>query len=487
LRPKISLRKALDDKELLGSALGGASWKSWRAILLAAMGEELTPEELAIFTKHTGRTVAPTERADECWLVVGRRGGKSRAMATLAVYLAGLCDYSDVLVRGEKGLVLLIAPDIRQARVLLEYAQGTLESTPMLSQLIADRKADELTLTTGITIEVRSASFRRIRGATCCAVLADEIAFFKSEDSSNPDVEILNAARPALATTGGPLICISSPHARKGALWQTYRKHFGKDGDPAILVAQGTSREFNPDLPQSVVDRAIERDSAAARAEYLAEFRTDIESLLTQEAVGACVDAGVRERPFSRKHAYVAFVDPSGGSSDAMTMAIAHKESETTVLDAIREHRPPFSPEAVVAEYASLIRKYRCSQCFGDRYAGEWVVEAFNKQSVHYEASEHSRSELYLDILPLINSRAVALSDHERLMLQLVSLERTSVRFGGGRDRVDHPKGMHDDLANAAAGALVLAHQHSGYSPAQRFQDTLKIEAFYKKQARSIA
>jgi hypothetical protein len=450
------------------------------------MGEPLKPDELATFKLFTGRETAPDRRADELWCCVGRRGGKSRAMATLAVYLAGLCDYSDVLVRGEKGLVLLIAPDVRQARVLLEYAQGTLESTPMLSQLIADRKREELTLTTGITLEVRSASFRRIRGATCVAVLADESAFWKSEDSANPDVEILNAARPALATTGGPLICISSPHARRGALWTTYRKHFGPEGDPAILVAQGTSREFNPDLPQSVVDRAIERDPAAARAEYLAEFRTDIESLLTQEAVGACVDAGVRERAPERKHSYIAFVDPSGGSSDAMTMAIAHKEAETTVLDVIREHRPPFSPEAVVAEYASLVRRYRCSQCFGDRYAGEWVAEAFRKHGVHYEPSEHSRSELYLDMLPLINSRAVALLDHERLMLQLVSLERTSVRFGGGRDRVDHAKGCHDDVANAAAGALVLAHQHSGYSPAQRFRDNQKIAEHYKRLAKSI-
>src|SRR6516162_10796667 len=106
--------------------------------------------------------------------------------------------------------------------------------------------------------------------------------------------------------------------------------------------------------------------------------------LLTQEAVGACVDAGVRERAPERQHSYIAFVDPSGGSSDAMTLAIAHKEAETTVLDVIREHRPPFSPEAVVAEYASVVRRYRCSQCFGDRYAGEWVAEQFRKHGVHY-------------------------------------------------------------------------------------------------------
>jgi hypothetical protein len=201
MTPKVTLRKALEDENLLGSCLGGESWHAWRSILLAAMGEPLKPDELETFTRFTGgRKVAPDCRADEMWFCVGRRGGKSRAMATLAIYLAGLCDHSDTLVRGERGLVLLIALDIRQAKVLLEYAQGTLESSPMLKQLIADRKRDELTLTTGITLEVRSASFRRIRGATCVAVLVDECAFWKSEDSANPDIEILNAARPALAT-----------------------------------------------------------------------------------------------------------------------------------------------------------------------------------------------------------------------------------------------------------------------------------------------
>jgi hypothetical protein len=132
----------------------------------------------------------------------------------------------------------------------------------------------------------------------------------------------------------------------------------------------------------------------------------------------------------------VAFVDPSGGSSDAMTLGIAHREGETIVLDLLREYRPPFSPESVCADYASTIKKYRCSQIFGDRYEGEWVVEGFRKYGVHYEECEQTRSELYLNILPLINSGGVALVDHERMMLQFVSLER---KTSSVRDRVDHP------------------------------------------------
>ena len=71
---------------------------------------------------------------------------------------------------------------------------------------------------------------------------------------------------------------ITSPYARRGEIYETYRRHYGAEGDPLILVAQGPSRRFNPTLPQRVVDRAIERYLASVSAEYLAQFRTDVDS-----------------------------------------------------------------------------------------------------------------------------------------------------------------------------------------------------------------
>ena len=65
------------------------------------------------------------------------------------------------------------------------------------------------------------------------------------------------------------------------------------------------------------------------------------------------------------------------------------------------------------------------------------------------------RSDLYRDLLPLITSQQVALLDHPRLVAQLCALERRTGR--AGRDTIDHPPGAHDDVANAVAGALVLA------------------------------
>jgi hypothetical protein len=75
------------------------------------MGEPLTGGELDHFRRLTGRIDPPRRRVEELWGVIGRRGGKSRAIAALAVYLGGLCDHRAVLAPGERGLVLVIAPD----------------------------------------------------------------------------------------------------------------------------------------------------------------------------------------------------------------------------------------------------------------------------------------------------------------------------------------------------------------------------------------
>ena len=241
--PRVPLREALSDPNLLGTAIAGDSWRSWRTLLIAAMGEELREDEREIFSELTGREREPLQRVDEFAAVIGRRGGKSRAMATLATYIAGLCDHRDALVPGERGVLLCVALDQRVAKIILDYAEACFERSPILKQLIANRTADALELTNGITLEVRPASFRKLRGPTYIAVIADELAFWYVDTAyANPDVEILNAVEPGLATTGGPLILASCPHARRGVLWDVFKRHYGAGGDPLILVAHGATR-----------------------------------------------------------------------------------------------------------------------------------------------------------------------------------------------------------------------------------------------------
>ncbi|MEO5772565.1 MAG: hypothetical protein ABIQ32_00420 [Sphingomicrobium sp.] len=455
MTPRVPLRQALSDPALLGRALGGDTWAAWRAILIAAMGEPLEAAELEHFRRLTGRAEPAEARAEELWGIVGRRGGKTRAMSTLAVYLACLCDWRDRLTTGERGLALCIAPDQRQAGIALGYAAGLIAEIPLLSPLLVGRTEDTLRLSTGVDLEVRSASFRRLRGPTYVAVLVDEAAFLLIDGSANPDKEILDAVRPGLATTDGLLAVISSPYGRRGEVFETYRRHHGPDGDPLVLVAKGASRDFNPSLPQGVIDRALARDPAAAKAEYLGEFRDDLEAYVSREAVEACVSKGIFERPPLPHLDYVAMADPSGGRSDSMTLAIAHCEGDAAVLDLLREVRPPFNPESVVAEFAADLKRYRCRTAKMDRYGAEWVSSAFSRYGIEVRPADAAKSDLYASLLPALNSALVQLLDSDRLVGQLIALERRTSR--SGKDSIDHPPSAHDDLANAAAGALVAA------------------------------
>ena len=458
--PKTTLRIALEAPELLAGAISGETWHGWRALLLAAMGEDLKPDELETFRRLTERQDPPKERVSELVAVVGRRGGKSRAIATLLCYLACLVDYRPRLASGETGVALCIAPSQEQAKIVLDYASGILAASPILRQLVRRSTSETIELTNRVVISVRSASYRRLRGQTCIACIADEAAFWFNEDSSNPDYEILNAVRPSLATTGGLLCVISSPYSRRGVLWDSFKNHFGPSGNPSILVARAATRELNPSLSQQFIDKEYEKDPQWAAAEYGAEFRTDIESFITSECVEACIDAGIRERPFDRRNIYSAFIDPSGGASDSFALAIAHKEGMSSVLDACREIRPPFSPEQAVEEFCALLRQYQVYGIRSDRYGGEWVNESFRRRGVVVEPSEHSKSQLYQDALPLINSRTAALLDNNTLRRQLVTLERKTTR--GGKDSIDHAPHAKDDLANAVCGALVYAGRSLG-------------------------
>jgi hypothetical protein len=449
------------------------SWRPWRTFLGALFGLPLDAEGLDMFRACTGRASPPVNGCNEAWLVVGRRGGKSRILALIACYLALFKDWKPHLDPGETGTIRILATDRRQARVIFRYCRALL-SLPGLVEMVLRDTEESLDLSNGIVIEVATASFRSNRGYTIIAALCDEIAYWRSDETAaNPDSEVINSLRPAMATIpGAMLLCASSPYAKRGELWAHYRRYFGQDDAPA-LVWKADTRTMHPSLPQRVIDEAYERDPAAAAAEYGAEFRSDIKSYISREVVEGAVLSGVFEVPHLSNYTYTAFCDPSGGSSDSFTLAICHKEADDRVcLDLTREVRPPFSPESVVGEFCDVLKAYRVTTVVGDRYGGEWPREQFLKRGVTYEPSEKPKSDLYRELLPLLNSGKAQLLDNPKLVSQLCSLERRTGR-GTGRDVVDHPPSGHDDVANAVAGGLVMCSADAG--PIRISEEALRL------------
>lgn len=292
------------------------TWSSWFTFLKALFALPLEPAEQELFTRCTGRVAPPAEPMSEAWLVCGRRSGKSFVLSLIAVYLATFRDWTPHLAPGEHATVMIVASDRKQARVIVRYVRAFLEECTLLKPLIQRMAgANEnwsIELDGRVVIEVHSCSFRTVRGYTVCAALLDEIAFWRSDEGvANPDREVIAAIRPAMATLqqhGAMMLCASSPYSRRGELWSAWRRYYGKDGP--VLIWQSQTTVMNPTVPQDLIDRELERDASVAGSEWLAQFRSDIESFITRAAVEACIEPGCRERPPVTGNRYRAFVDP---------------------------------------------------------------------------------------------------------------------------------------------------------------------------------
>jgi hypothetical protein len=476
-RIQFTYADACRDPHIFGPWFSADSWSTWSVLDRAIFGEPLTADQLVVFTELTGRTEVPTSPVSEAWIIAGRRSGKDVKAASIVVYIATIGNltlkFHEKLTPGEVGVVQLLAVDRKQAQICLGYIKAMFQQ-PKLAGLVKKELPDGIELKNKLVIEVTTNDKRRVRGRTVVACVMDEVAFWLSSDtgSVSPDSEVYNALKPAMATMpGAMLIGISSPYAQRGLLFSKYKRHFAKN-DPDILIAKAPTWRMNPTLQRysGFIATAFDEDPQAASAEYGAEFRTDVAGFVSYETIDDATDHHVREREPQSYTAYHAFCDPSGGSSDAMTLAIAHTallpvppahrddRTETqsiTILDCLREVKPPFKPTDVVAQFCLTLKAYGLTHVTGDRYAGEWVVSAFAEHGIIYEHSSLTRSEIYLDLLPRLNSGSVRLLDNKTLKSQLSNLERRTSRTG--RDTVDHSPGAHDDLANAAAGALVLA------------------------------
>lgn len=466
MRSRISMRDALHDPELFGEIMQGDSWYGWRVLLIAAAGETLTDSERIEFKRLTGREREPGRPCSEFIGIFGRRAGKSTAIVVYNIWNSALVDHSDVLAVGEVGVALLISRDQRIARMLLDRTYEIMVASEPLRSMITNKTADTIELDNHCSIEVRPCNYRTLRGPSYVSVVCDELAFWFTDTAfANPDSEVLTAVKPGLLTTKGPVLMVSSAYAKHGVLYNFYKKYYGPNGPDDIIVAFGTTRDMNSSISQEEIDRAIERDPVANRAEYLSEWRDDTEGFIPRELVEACVRDYLELSPQSGI-IYRCFVDAASGvpEGDSYVIVIAHKVDDRVVIDCIREVRPPFNFfEVVNTVLLPICKAYKIYKVVGDNYAGDLTKLPVRKAGLGYELAAKHKSELYIDpFLAMLNAGKIDLPKHDRAISQICSLERSVQR--SGRDQISHPTNGHDDCANAIAGVVDLVINTSGYT-----------------------
>jgi hypothetical protein len=453
----VNILQAIADPKVFAGHFRGSSWNAWRVFLATLFALPMTADEVELYRKHTGRTAPPTVPSHEAWLCIGRRGGKSFILAVIAVFLACFRDWRPYLGPGEAGTIMVVCADRKQARTIMRFALGLLKAVPMLKRQVENVTREVIELKHNIVIEVHTASFRSTRGYSIVAALCDEIAYWPTDEASaQPDAEVINAIKPAMATVpGAMLLCASSPHAKCGALWDAHRKHFGQDDD-SVLVWQASTRDMNPGVPQSYIDQHMADDPARAAAEYLAEFRADLETFLDDALIERAVEYGrPAELPPRENIVYHCFTDMSGGGREASTLCICHRDGERIIANVIRGRRGPHDPAKVAAEFAALAKQYRCRIMTGDNYAKEWVAGAYRSAGLEYRRSPLVKSDLYLEGQVLFARGLVNIPPDAILLRELRLLERRVAR--SGKDSVDHGVGGSDDHANALFGAMYVA------------------------------
>lgn len=469
----LSIVKACHDEQLFRPFLQDRkgkvdTWRNWMVALKCLYGLPVTLGwQRDLVRDCTGRdaSLLPSDGFTTALFLTGRRSGKSRIAAVVGAYEASLSGKEKLLAKGEMGMVAIVSPTKLQSQIVKSYLRAVYD-TPLLAQEVVQEDKEGFQLRNNIRIQILTGDFRAVRGFTLLAAVVDEAAFFGHTEESRvkSDSELVRSIKPALATCGGRLIAITSPYARKGWTWTTHKRYHGNDSG-SILVWNCPSRTMNPTLPQSVVDEAMAEDLAAAKSEFGGEFRDDVALWLPREAIEPCIVAGRKELLAKPGIRYVAFVDVSGGRSDDAALGIAHRDDERkkSILDCERRWKAPFTPAVVVADMVDVLTSYGIRHVTGDSYGAEWVAQSFGRHGIRYAKADKNKSQLYLELLPRICSGEVELLDDEVLIAQLGGLERRT--RSGGRDIVDHQPGAKDDVANAAAGALVVAASRGNFRP----------------------
>jgi len=422
--------------------------QNWLVLAKAMQAVPLTAAELKIWRELTGRKAYLTEPPRECFLVLGRRSGKSLFTSAWMTYAATILRHP--LRPGETGTAVLIAVDRRQARVLMNYVKAFCEHVPHIKAMVESITADTVTFKHGTAIEIHTASFKTTRGYSVISAGLDEGCFLKSEQSAEPAHEIVTALLPGMATIPqAALLMISSPHAMRGLMFEMWEKHFGQD-DSDVLVVQAASKTMNPTLPQSVIDHAYARDPIAAAAEFGGLFRSDVEAVVNRELLAQCVIPDRGELPPAAGVRYFAGIDPSGGAGqDWFCVAVGHLEADTLVADVVRGYRERgMDLKETIRDISETLKRYGVHRALSDRYSAMFAKQEFARHGVTVIFSKATASEAMRDLIPTLPR--MQLPDHALLQRELLDLERRVLP--GGREQYGHgPRGAKDDHVAALA------------------------------------
>jgi hypothetical protein len=429
-----------------------------RTFLKALDGLEMTPEELDLYHAVSGRASYASGRFHrEGVLIAGRRFGKSLHVAVpIACYAAVFQKYENLRPE-ERPTIVCLGPTKDQSEIVHRGIVGVLKNSPFRALLPLMPRREKLALKNGTDIVVMKNDLRSVRGFAIPLCIAEEAAFWRSEDDPtvNPAEEILASVRPALLQfPRGRLLLISSPWSKSGPIHTAWAQRAERE-DP--LVMRMTSQQGNPTLNPELLAAERARDPERYEREINAEFLDAASALLPSDALEACIAKGRWEMPPKPGVSYVAGLDVAF-RSDWFGFALAHADGERVAVDLVRSWKPKpgkaiqFAP--VMEEIINVCKHYGCRDAFSDQVANEVIKQRLATEAINLEQVStlgRRASGIYSTLRAKVLAGQIDLPDNPELIGQLRRLE--IVRTSGGGERCEASSG-HDDVAIAAALAI---------------------------------
>ena len=422
------------------------------ACLKSIYGLPLTPEEMEIYLRGTGRETYDEREHTEATIIAGRQSGKTTKLAAAIACFEAFRDHG--LPPGQEAYVMLLAPTIAQARIALRSIRNYLRGSKILSKRIVRITTDEIILDNGIIIGCYASTYDGVRGRIIVAAICDEMAFWPHEETAaNPDEEVIAALLPAMITVKtAKLVKISTPFAKQGVLWTDFQRRAELD----FLVWQLPSHEMNPKINLSKLEREQRRSEEKYRREYLAEFTDSISGWITPEILDPRIVRGCRELPPVRDGFYVAALDPASRHND-FALAILHRSPDGKIIvDRVARwtgtKTAPLVFRTVLGEIKSILDDYGLNSAVGDQFCSDVIRQDLLELGVSYEIctfGPQTRARIFTNLKHLLVQGKIELLEDPELLRQLRNLREE--RTDRGQIDVRPSGGMKDDLAVAVA------------------------------------
>lgn len=428
----------------------------------------------------------------EAWLVCGVRAGKSELAAFISTYEATCGGHEGFTRKGKRVIWFQIAQDIPAAQYALHAIKANLDSMAFMAKRVGAITARRIDLWNGVTITTSPPTVKSVRGYDSPGAVMDEVGVWWQEaESANPDFEIYRQLKSRQAQFRFPkIVGLSSPWNQAGMLYERWLA--GTNGAKVVceacqtkgpqpnceactllrhahqgrLVLHATTASLgNPLVTEEWLRDTLAKDPRAFARECLAQFQSSLSGFLDPTLLREAVDAGVRERPPSARHFYVAALDPAF-RRDSLGFAICHaEEGRGIVFDVLRRRTPApgekLNPIEELAEIARLCKQYRVAEVLTDQHHFDSLAQLALQQGLALREitfSGRSKAAIYGSLQQLLNTRRLRLLDHAETLRELLLIERENLQ--AGTVRIAAPRGEHDDMATvvalAAHGAIWL-------------------------------